>query len=63
LSLKIREAIDVPLFLAGGLKPDNISRAIREVKPFGIDVCTGVRTNGHLDSEKLNAFFTRMNTD
>jgi phosphoribosylanthranilate isomerase len=58
LSLKIREAIDVPLFLAGGLKPDNISRAIREVKPFGIDVCTGVRTNGHLDSEKLNAFFT-----
>jgi phosphoribosylanthranilate isomerase len=63
LSLKIREAIDVPLFLAGGLKPDNISRAIREAKPFGIDVCTGVRTNGHLDSEKLNAFFTRMNTD
>lgn len=63
LSRKIREAIDVPLFLAGGLKPDNIARAIREVQPFGIDICSGLRTNGHLDPEKLSAFFTRMNTD
>lgn len=57
LSLKIREAIDVPLFLAGGLNPKNVAAAIREVQPFGIDVCSGLRTDGVLDPEKLEAFF------
>jgi phosphoribosylanthranilate isomerase len=61
LSRKIRESIDVPLFLAGGLNPANVAAAIREVQPFGIDVCSGLRTNGHLDREKLKQFFTRMN--
>jgi phosphoribosylanthranilate isomerase len=63
LSRQIREAIDVPLFLAGGLNPANIAAAIREVQPFGIDVCSGLRTEGRLDPEKLSSFFTRMNTD
>ena len=63
LSRKIREAIDVPLFLAGGLNPANVAAAIREVQPFGIDVCSGLRTEGHLDPQKLSSFFTRMNTD
>ncbi len=63
LSRKIREAIDVPLFLAGGLKPANVAAAIREVQPFGIDVCSGLRTNGLLDAQKLRDFFTQMNTD
>ena len=63
LSRKIREAIDAPLFLAGGLNPANVAAAIREVQPFGIDVCSGLRTNGHLDREKLNQFFTQMNAD
>ena len=58
LSRKIRESIDVPLFLAGGLNPSNVAVAIREVQPFGIDVCSGLRTNGHLDREKLKEFFT-----
>ena len=62
LSRTIREAIDVPMFLAGGLNPANVSRAIREVQPFGIDVCSGLRTNGALDPWKLTEFFTRMNT-
>ena len=57
LSRKIREQIDVPLFLAGGLKPTNVAEAIREVLPFGVDVCSGLRTHGRLDQEKLAAFF------
>jgi phosphoribosylanthranilate isomerase len=57
LSRRIREAIDVPLFLAGGLNPTNVAAAIREVQPFGIDVCSGLRTNGILDREKLKHFF------
>ncbi|HKG97608.1 MAG TPA: hypothetical protein VKA97_07330, partial [Pyrinomonadaceae bacterium] len=63
LSRRIREAIDVPLFLAGGLNPVNVAAAIREVQPFGIDVCSGLRTEGHLDPEKLSNFFTQMNAD
>ena len=63
LSRKIRESIEVPLFLAGGLNPANVAAAIREVQPFGIDVCSGLRTNGHLDREKLKQFFTQMNAD
>ncbi len=63
LSRRIREAIDVPLFLAGGLNPANVAAAIREVQPFGIDVCSGLRTNGLLDAKKLRSFFTQMNTD
>jgi phosphoribosylanthranilate isomerase len=60
LSRKIREAIDVPLFLAGGLNPQNVANAIREVQPFGVDVCSGLRPNGHLDPVKLKAFFTSI---
>jgi phosphoribosylanthranilate isomerase len=56
LSRKIREAIAVPLFLAGGLNPGNVAAAIREVQPFGIDVCSGLRTEGHLDPQKLADF-------
>ena len=56
LSRKIRESISVPVFLAGGLKPENIRQAIDEVNPFGIDLCSGVRINCMLDAEKLNRF-------
>ena len=62
LSRKIREAIDVPLFLAGGLKPHNVAAAIQEVEPFGIDVCSGLRTEGALDRRKLADFFTQIRT-
>jgi len=57
LSRTIRESIDIPLFLAGGLTPDNVAQAISDVKPFGLDLCSGVRTNGKLDAEKLERFF------
>ena len=61
-SKQIREAVDVPLFLAGGLNPANVAEAIQTVKPFGIDVCTGVRTDGSLDRHKLKEFFDAINT-
>ena len=56
LSARIRESIGVPLFLAGGLRAENVREAIEAVKPFALDVCSGVRTNGALDAAKLRAF-------
>lgn len=61
LSRKIREAIPVPLFLAGGLRKENVREAIEQVEPFGIDLCSSVRTNGQLDEMKLAAFFQELN--
>ncbi len=46
-----------PVFLAGGLKAENVGEAIANVRPFGLDICSGVRTNGKLDEEKLIRFF------
>lgn len=60
ISRRIRELVDVPVFLAGGLNPDNVAAAIREVEPFGVDVCNGVRTNGKLDEIKLSQFFSQV---
>jgi len=56
LSRKIRESVAVPVFLAGGLNPGNVAKAIAQVAPFGVDVCSGLRTNGNLDEAKLGAF-------
>ena len=53
----IRQEVKVPVFLAGGLNSSNVSAAIEQVKPFGVDVCTGVRTDGQLDPNKLADFF------
>lgn len=57
LSRKIVEQSNAPVFLAGGLHASNVQQAIEEVQPFGLDLCSGVRTNGKLDVEKLEAFF------
>jgi phosphoribosylanthranilate isomerase len=62
LSRAIRERIDIPLFLAGGLTPENVGRAIDEVAPFAVDVCSGVRTDGKLDANKLRRFVTAVRT-
>lgn len=56
LSARIRRAVDCPLLLAGGLHVDNVAAAIATVAPFGIDVCSGVRTHGALDPEKVHRF-------
>ena len=57
VSAEIREAVDVPVFLAGGLRAENVAAAISAVGPFGIDACSGLRTNGRLDEKKLANFF------
>ena len=45
-----------PVFLAGGLTPANVGEAIEKIRPFGVDLCSGVRTDGRLDPAKLQAF-------
>jgi phosphoribosylanthranilate isomerase len=60
LSRTIRERIGIPLFLAGGLTAENIGQAIEEVGPFGVDLCSGVRTDGRLDAAKLKRFFSAV---
>lgn len=57
ISRRIRDEAGVPIFLAGGLRPENVAEAIGIVRPFGLDLCNGVRTNGSLDEEKLGRFF------
>jgi len=56
LSAEIVRNAPVPIFLAGGLKASNVAEAIRRVCPFGVDLCTGVRTEGLLDEAKLAHF-------
>lgn len=61
LSRRICEAAPVPVFLAGGLHPGNVAAAIEAVQPFGLDLCSGLRTAGALDPAKLSAFFAAVN--
>jgi phosphoribosylanthranilate isomerase len=56
ISQRIVAASPVPVFLAGGLTPANVGEAIRAVRPYGVDLCTGLRTEGRLDECKLAAF-------
>lgn len=60
LSRATRERIHIPLFLAGGLTPENVGYAMEEVGPFALDVCSGVRSSGRLDATKLRAFFAAV---
>ena len=59
-SRRIVETCGKPVFLAGGLRPDNLAAAQAQVRPFGFDLCTGVRTNDVLDVAKLSAFFNAV---
>lgn len=60
LSRQIRDNAVCPVFLAGGLNPDNVRQAIEEVDPFAVDVCSGVRTEGMLDRNKLELFIRNV---
>lgn len=60
VSARFVRASSRPVFLAGGLTPDNVGGAIREVRPYGLDLCSGVRSNGLLDAAKLTAFFAAV---
>ncbi len=57
LSRRIVESVNKPVFLAGGLNAENVREAMEFVQPYGLDLCSGVRTNGKLDEEKLKRFF------
>jgi phosphoribosylanthranilate isomerase len=57
ISRRIRDSVGIPIFLAGGLNASNVAEAVETVRPFGVDVCSGVRTEGRLDEMKLDAFF------
>lgn len=60
VSRQIRDRVAVPVFLAGGLNETNVGAAIAAVRPFGVDLCSGVRTENRLDEEKLLRFFAAV---
>jgi phosphoribosylanthranilate isomerase len=63
VSRKICDEVEIPVWLAGGLTPDNVGEAIRQVRPFGVDVCSGLRTDGCLDEEKLVRFVRNLESE
>jgi phosphoribosylanthranilate isomerase len=60
ISRQIVNEVDIPVFLAGGLTPDNVAGAIERVRPFGVDVCSGVRTDEKLDVNKVKCFIQNV---
>ncbi len=56
ISRELVQSVRIPVFLAGGLHAGNVQQAIETVQPFGVDICSGVRTEGKLDPSKLEAF-------
>lgn len=59
ISRAIVQAVKIPVFLAGGLNAQNVSQAIEQVRPYGVDICSGVRTDGKLHKQKLEQFILR----
>jgi phosphoribosylanthranilate isomerase len=57
ISREIVDTVDCPVLLAGGLTPANVEDAVRTVRPYGVDVCTGVRTEDVLDRRRVASFF------
>ncbi len=60
ISAEIVKQLDIPVFLAGGLRKENIEKARTQVNPYGLDVCSGLRTEGKLDEMKLKEFFSKV---
>lgn len=56
ISREIVRDCSIPVYLAGGINNTNVVEAIQNVKPYGVDLCTGLRTNNKLDKNKLNVF-------
>ena len=56
ISAAIVRAVPVPVWLAGGLNPANIASAVQTVRPFGVDLCSGIRTHGRLDARLGRSF-------
>ncbi|MBM4462050.1 MAG: phosphoribosylanthranilate isomerase [Chloroflexi bacterium] len=63
LSRTLRDALyPVPLIMAGGLDSENVSHVLNQVKPYAVDVFSGVTTGGYLDSDKVREFMKRVRT-
>lgn len=62
LSRQIVDATPIPVWLAGGLRPENAAAAVRAVRPYGLDVCSGLRPTGSLDPARLRAFTEALGT-
>ena len=56
------ERVSIPVYLAGGIKADNVIEAYAKVQPYGIDLCSGLRTDGKLDETKLKFFIEKINS-
>lgn len=61
ISKQIVDSVNVPVFLAGGIGPHNVKKALDQVRPYGVDLCSSVRTNDVMDSEKLKSLFIKIN--
>lgn len=59
-SRRIRDTAGVPVLLAGGLHPGNARAALERVQPAGLDVCSGLRSDGRLNAVKLQSFFNAL---
>lgn len=62
ISRELVKAVSVPVFLAGGLNAGNVQEAIQTVQPFGVDICSGVRTEGKLHKQKLADFISAVHS-
>ncbi|MDX1700734.1 MAG: phosphoribosylanthranilate isomerase, partial [Melioribacteraceae bacterium] len=62
ISREIVKSVKIPVYLAGGLNHENVEEAVKKVQPFGIDLCSSVRTDGKLDSIKLRRLFDVVNS-
>ncbi|HEV7767625.1 MAG TPA: phosphoribosylanthranilate isomerase [Thermoanaerobaculia bacterium] len=60
ISRRICSDAGVPVFLAGGLRPENVAEALAITGATGVDICSGVRSEGHLDSAKLSRFIAAV---
>lgn len=60
ISRRIVESVHVPVILSGGLTRRNVADAIRRVRPYGVEVCSGVRRDGALDTSRLVRFLESL---
>lgn len=58
ISRAIRDTVQRPIFLAGGLRASNVAEAVAAVRPFGVDVCSGVRVDGRLHAAAVDGFIS-----